>query len=317
LPQEVRDLPIASSKRFIQAFDNLSGIPPAISDMLCRLSTGGGFAIRSLYTDNEETIFSYTRPVMLAGIEDVAGRHDLSDRTSSLTLERIPEREKKVLSEMRAAFGRTRPRILGRLLDIAAQGLRNLPHTRLSRYPRMADYARWMAACETAEWETGTFAHAHAANKAHLAAASLEADVVATLIIEMLAGGSGWRGTAKDLLAQINNRATDQQKRDKHWPKTPRGMTSRSRHLLMMRAVRSGIPVARVGRGNNDGFTPARAPFIGGRNLTATKARLLLMACLLKFGSLPPAADPDDPTPAEMKAIQNKVEKYQQIFDTH
>src|SRR5262249_48849466 len=70
---------------------------------------------------------------------------------------------------------------------------------------------------------------AYAANKASLAAASLEADVVATLIIEMLAGGSGWTGTAKDLLAQINNRASDQQKRDKHWPKTPRGMTSRLR----------------------------------------------------------------------------------------
>jgi hypothetical protein len=106
LPREVRDLAIASSKRFVQAFDNLSGIPAAVSDMLCRLSTGGGFAIRSLYTDSEETVFSYTRPVMLAGIEDVAGKHDLSDRTSSLVLERIPEPAKKGLSEIQTAFGR-------------------------------------------------------------------------------------------------------------------------------------------------------------------------------------------------------------------
>ena len=57
--------------------------------------------------------------------------------------------------------------------------------------------------------------------------------------------------------------------------------------------------------------------FIGGSNLTATKARLLLMACLMKFGSLPPAADPDHATPAETAAVRKKVAEYQRIFDTH
>jgi L-asparaginase len=71
-------------------------------------------------------------------------------------------------------------------------------------------------------------------------------------------------------------------------------MTSSARNRLMLRAVHSGMPVARVGRGNSAGFTAPRDRFIGGRNLTATKARLLLMACLMKFGSLPPAADPDN-----------------------
>jgi len=59
--------------------------------------------------------------------------------------------------------------------------------------------------------------------------ASLEADTVATLVVDMLNDGHGWSGTAKDLLVQLNNRASDQQKRDKHWPKTPRGMTGRLR----------------------------------------------------------------------------------------
>jgi hypothetical protein len=47
---------------------------------------------------------------------------------------------------------------------------------------------------------------------------------------------------------------------------------------------------------------------IGGLNLTATKARLLLMACLMKFGSLPPAADPDQPTPAEAARVREKCD---------
>jgi hypothetical protein len=50
---------------------------------------------------------------------------------------------------------------------------------------------------------------------------------------------------------------------------------------------------------------------------TATKARLLLMACLMKFGSLPPAADPDRPTAAEMVAVREKVADYQRVFNTH
>ena len=52
-------------------------------------------------------------------------------------------------------------------------------------------------------------------------------------------------------------------------------------------------------------------------NLTANKARFLLMACLLKFGSLPAAKDPDKPTSAELGAIRKAVKAYQAVFDTH
>jgi hypothetical protein len=100
---------------------------------------------------------------------------------------------------------------------------------------------------------------------------------------------------------------------------TPYGRNvSNARHRLMLRAAHSGIPVVRVGRGNTEGFVPLHDPdFIGGSNLTATKARLLLMACLMKFGSLPPAADPDHPTAAEAAAVHDKVAVYQKMFDTH
>src|SRR5262249_32157751 len=100
---------------------------------------------------------------------------------------------------------------------------------------------------------------------------------------------------------------------------TPYGRTaSNARHQLMLRAVHSGRPVVRVGRGNTEGFVPVHDPyFIGGSNLTATKARLLLMACLMKFGSLPPAADPDRPTAAETAAIPEEIAAHQTTFHTH
>jgi hypothetical protein len=81
--------------------------------------------------------------------------------------------------------------------------------------------------------------------------------------------------------------------------------------------VFSGLPVVFCGRGNTEGFAVPMPPFIAGANLTVTKARLLLMACLMKFGALPPAADPTRPTAAETAATMAKVAQYQAIFDTH
>jgi hypothetical protein len=37
----------------------------------------------------------------------------------------------------------------------------------------------------------------------------------------------------------------------------------------------------------------------------------------MKFGSLPPAANPDHPTPEEAAAVCKKVAAYQTVFDTH
>jgi hypothetical protein len=100
---------------------------------------------------------------------------------------------------------------------------------------------------------------------------------------------------------------------------TPYGaITAPARQRLMQKAVFSGIPVVRVGRGSPEGFIPTHDPtYIGGSNLTATKARLLLMAAIMKFGMLPAAANPDQPTDAELSAIFAKNKQFQSVFDTH
>ena len=123
---------------------------------LCRLATGGGFAVRQLYTDQDEVLFDAARPVSLNGIEDIVERPDLADRAVFLTLEPIPEERRRPEAEIRAAFEAERPRILGALLDAVVEGLKNLPETRLPKLPRMADFALWATACETAIWPAGT-----------------------------------------------------------------------------------------------------------------------------------------------------------------
>jgi hypothetical protein len=79
------------------------------------------------------------------------------------------------------------------------------------------------------------------------------------------------------------------------------------------------IPVVKTNRGNTLGYVRPNADnlVIEGSNLTSTKARLLLMACIMKFGLLPPAADPTNPTTAETAAIMEKLKLFQAVFNTH
>ena len=98
----------------------------------------------------------------------------------------------------------------------------------------------------------------------------------------------------------------------------PFGTVNPTTQAALRAAAFAGMPTVTVGRGNTGGTAYRKdAIFIAGSNLTATKARMLLMAALLRFGALPPAADPFRPTQAEIDATSRAILRYQQIFDTH
>ena len=208
LPREDRDLFIAASNGHVLAFDNVSGLPAWISDTLCRLATGGGFAVRQLYTDQDEVLFDAARPVILNGIEEIVTRPDLADRAVFLTLEPIPEERRRPEAELWAAFETERPRILGALLDAVAEGLKRLPETRLEKLPRMADFALWATACETALWPAGTFSSAYCGNRDEAVEGVIEADPIAAAVRAVMAMQTEWTGTASDLLGALQRRWT-------------------------------------------------------------------------------------------------------------
>ena len=203
LPREDRDLFIAASNGHVLAFDNVSGLPAWISDTLCRLATGGGFAVRQLYTDQDEVLFDAARPVILNGIEDIVTRPDLADRAVFLTLEPIPEERRRPEAELWAAFEAERPRILGVLLDAVVEGLKRLPETRLEKLPRMADFALWATACETALWPAGTFWSAYCGNRDEAVEGVIDADPIAAAVRALMATRTEWTGTASDLLGAL------------------------------------------------------------------------------------------------------------------
>src|SRR5205807_392394 len=104
LSREERELMIAANNGYLLAFDNLSGLPAWLSDALCRLASGGSFAVRQLYTDDEEVLFEAARPILLNGIEEVISRPDLGDRAIFLTLAPIGEVQRRPESELWRGF---------------------------------------------------------------------------------------------------------------------------------------------------------------------------------------------------------------------
>jgi hypothetical protein len=200
LPHEERDLFIAANNGHVLAFDNLSALPPWLSDALCRLASGGSFAVRQLYTDQDEVLFDAARPIILNGIEDVVSRPDLADRALLLSLPWLSEARRRPEQKLWDDFELAGPRLLGALLDAVSHGLRALPQVRLDRLPRMADFALWAAACETSLWPAGTFARAYVSNRRVAIEDAVDADPVATCVRELMAERSSWAGCAADLL---------------------------------------------------------------------------------------------------------------------
>jgi hypothetical protein len=249
LPREDRDLFIAATNGHVLAFDNVSGLPAWISDTLCRLATGGGFAVRRLYTDQDEVLFDAARPVILNGIEDIVTRPDLADRAILLTLDAIPEERRRPEQELWSAFEMERPGILGALLDAVVHGLRQLPHVHLGRLPRMADFALWATACETALWSAGTFWSAYCGNRDEAMEGVIDADPIANAVCAVMATRTMWTGTASDLLGALAEAAGERVAKSKTWPDNPRALAGRLRRAAtFLRKIGIEISFSREGR---------------------------------------------------------------------
>ena len=123
-PREDRELAIAAGNSWVLAYDNVSRLPEWFSDALCCLSTGGGFAARQLFTDCDEHIISYERPVQLTSIEDVVERSNLLDRTLLAEMTAIAAKDRRTEKALWRAFHRAQPLILAGLLDVVVGALR-------------------------------------------------------------------------------------------------------------------------------------------------------------------------------------------------
>lgn len=222
-PREERDLMIAALNGHVVSFDNVSKLPDAISDVLCRLASGTALSCRQLYSDDEETILKAHRPIILNGIADVVTRGDLLDRAISITLPTIPDERR--LCELRfwEHFKREHPFMLGALLDAVSMALARDGKVEIDRPPRLADFATWVASAEPAcPWTEGAFLAAYRGSQEAAIEGSLEGNPVADVVRGL---PPDWAGTSTELLAKMNEGAQEAARRRPDWPKTPRALS--------------------------------------------------------------------------------------------
>jgi hypothetical protein len=195
----------------VLAFDNCSGVTARASDLICRLSTGSGFATRQLYTDRDEIVFDERRPVILNGIATEPDRHDLIDRAIVIHLRGIEEENRLDERTLREKIACLKPEILGALYDAIAVGLAKRDGIDPAGLPRMADFARLIIAAEEAlPWEEGRFLRAYRENRAQARAGAIYEEPVARALLNLLRRERIITGiTASGLLAKLRNEVMD------------------------------------------------------------------------------------------------------------
>jgi len=255
-PVSIDDLMIAASNSWLLAFDNLSGIKHAYSDVLCQLATGGGYSKRMLYTDDDEVLFDLKRPILINGITELVRREDLASRAIIIRMPHIPAESRRREREIAKEFAKLHPKILGALLDAVSCALARVDGVVLEDHPRMADFAAWVVAAEPAlPIEEGAFVEAYAANQNEAVYASLESDPVAVGIMWLAKNHAGWRGTMTELLHALNHIVAHSYQTDAYWPKSARALSNRvSRAASFLHSVGVSVERSRDNERNRRGI---------------------------------------------------------------
>jgi hypothetical protein len=223
----------AAAGSWAVCLDNLSAVPPWLSDVLCKAVTGDAMVKRRLFSDSDLAVTAFRRVLILTSIDLGALRGDLADRLAVVNLEAIPGDARRTDASIHNAFTAASGRILGGLLNLLAQALALEPDLELDDLPRMADFARVARAVDVA---TGTMPgglEQYLSQRTSLAVDVIESDPMAEAIVQLMSEQDQWRGTAGALLEELEQQAgfSSGQRRPRSWPTSPKALGGRLRRL--------------------------------------------------------------------------------------
>ena len=218
LPREERELMIIAKQFYLLVFDNITGIKNDISDALCTLSTGGGFATRKLFTDEDLKVFNECRPYILNGISGITHRPDLLDRSISVHLKSMPAEKRKTEHELNSKLDEIAPQLLHKLLCITSHALKKYDQVETPRNIRMVDAAKWLIAAEPATGlPEGSLLNALETSQEEIIKETMERNSLAVALNKLLEKQSVFDGTIGELLSRIEQ---DKPRYDSHFPTT-------------------------------------------------------------------------------------------------
>jgi hypothetical protein len=230
LPNSAENLMATAVNGWLLVYENISMIAHWLSDCICQLAFGGGFASRTLFSNDERSVIFAQRPVILVGIDNFVVRGDLRDRCVFLNLPPISGRSRRTERTFWPAFHADYPRILGGVLDAIVGGLRELPFVDLKELPRMADYAEWGEAVgRSLGWGNEAFLATYNDNRKHATEALLDDSPVAPLVMALTRLGVNWSGTPEQLYHTISKTASHEL--GPRWPSTISKFSSELRKI--------------------------------------------------------------------------------------
>lgn len=235
-PTSTRELIQVLAHHYFLFFDNVSFISEESSDTLCKAITGSGFSKRELYENDEDIIYSIKRCIGVNGINLVATRPDLLERSILLELERVDHKQRKSEGEIYEKFKDDLPSILGGVFDVLVKTLKRKPLVQVEELPRMADFTLWgVAIAESLGYTKEEFLLAYKNNIRRQTEMLLNDNVVANAVITFLdtRNTGSWIGTASRLLENLvdlpANKGIDT--REKYWPKGANQLSRRLNEL--------------------------------------------------------------------------------------
>ena len=220
-PKDVGALQEIAAGAYVISLDNLSRYSDSLSDGLCRLVSGDGVVRRKLYEDKDHVIFKFKRVVILNGINLTEMRDDLADRVIPLHLPTISSEQRKSDSGLEAQWVEIFPQVFGALLELCCQVLRTLPTVNLKSMPRMADFARYLAALDEIRGTDSLPQYLKEIGKS--ASNAIDTDSFLKALEKHLSGT--WTGTASELKDELNKYAPLEF--DKSWPNNAKQVTEK------------------------------------------------------------------------------------------
>lgn len=247
MPTNDRELARQLNQHAFAAFDNLSGLQDWQSNILCSATTGTGFSTRQLYTDEESVIFALKRAISLNGINIVASKPDLLDRSIIFGLDRLSSSERRDEATLWGDFNADKPHILCGIFEILSAARAIYPQVQKSvkSLPRMADFALWgCAMADVMGYGHDWFLEAYEENRRKQNAELLSSNPVSLALQSLMAPKDMWEGTPAELLADLEGEAFTLKvsTNNKSWPKAPH-VLSRRLNELQANLAEAGLEV--------------------------------------------------------------------------
>lgn len=156
IPKDEETLAVAALHSHLLAFDNLSGLSNDLSDLFCRVVTGGMFITRTKFTTTDETRIFLRRPVIFTGIDLPSFRGDLLERMLTVPLKKIDKAKRETKRRLFERFDAARPEILAALYQLVIRGMNrgiDLGGMNLSRMVDFDEFAACAVERQTVEKE--------------------------------------------------------------------------------------------------------------------------------------------------------------------